>query len=271
MAAAPVPPSLDVRRAFGAVGSATRFAQGQGTTYRIGDLVLKPTLDAREAEWTGSVLNDIVEDGFRVARPIRSAEGTWVCQGWTAWERVGGAPTKDQWDAVITAGRNFHRALCDLAKPEFMHERTHQWAVGDRVAFGEQTVPIREPIAGQVGRLRSHLGGLELPEQVIHADLTQNVLIDGDDVPAIIDFSPYFRPTGYATAVIVVDAIVWLGAPLSLLNEIEPAESQIELLARALIFRLVASALHPMTDEAGLHREAFAPEPLVEHVIRQLS
>jgi hypothetical protein len=35
-------------------------------------------------------------------------------------------------------------------------------------------------------------------KQVIHADLTQNVLIDGDDVPAIIDFSPHFRPTGYA-------------------------------------------------------------------------
>jgi uncharacterized protein (TIGR02569 family) len=232
---------------------------------------LKPTTDAHEAEWIGNVLTDIVEDGFRVARPIRSVGGSWAFAGWTAWERVGGTPTKDRWEVVFAAGRSFHHALRDVAKPDFLHDRTHPWAVGDRVAFGEETVPILEPIAGQVARLRAHLDDPEASEQVIHADLTQNVLVHGDGLPAIIDFSPYYRPIGYAAAIVVVDAIVWYGAPLSLAAKIEPAEARNELLARALIFRLVASALQLATDEAGLRHEAHAHKHLVEHVIQQLT
>ena len=164
---------------------------------------------------------------------------------------------------------NFHRALRDVPKPDFLQERKHPWAIGDRVAFGEQTIPIRKPIAEQVVRLRAQLGPTTLPEQVIHADLTHNVLFDGDDLPVIIDFSPYYRPAGYATAIVVADAAVWRGAPLSLAAQIEPAEARTELLTHALVFRLVASALQLASDESGLHREAIAHEPLVEYVIRQ--
>ena len=105
MSVTPGPPPLDVRSAFGGVGSATRFASGQGTTYRVGDLVLKPTMDTREAEWSGSVLTEIVEHGFRVARPVRSTEGRFVFEGWTAWQWVAGTSTKHNWEAVIAAGR----------------------------------------------------------------------------------------------------------------------------------------------------------------------
>jgi hypothetical protein len=30
--------------------------------------------------------------------------------------------------------------------------------------------------------------------------------------PAIIDFTPYWRPVGYASAIVVADALVWEGA-----------------------------------------------------------
>jgi hypothetical protein len=105
---------------------------------------------------------------------------------------------------------------------------------------------------------------------VIHGDLTGNVLLAEDLPPGIIDFSPYYGPVGYAAAVIVVDAIVWFGAPFVLSELIEPADRRNDLLARTLIFRLVAAALNHAASDDHLRFQASAHAPLTAHVIEQL-
>jgi uncharacterized protein (TIGR02569 family) len=265
-----IAPPAEVQQAFGANGSAERFPSGEGRTFRIGRLVLKPAGEPREAEWIGNVLERVAEQGFRVARPVRAGDGSWVAGGWTAWQFVKGQSTKDRWRDVIAAGERFHAALRDVPRPNFVDERTHQWAVGDRMAFGEARIALATPVDEPVEQLQAHLGRLDLPSQVIHGDLTENVLFaDGLD-PAIIDFSPYYRPTGFAGAVVVVDVIVWSGAPYSLIDRIQPAETRFELLARALIFRLVAAALYRKDDPVGLAAQANAHWPLVEHTVQAL-
>jgi uncharacterized protein (TIGR02569 family) len=262
----PAQPSVDVQRAFGASGIIERFASGEGSTFRVGDRVLKPAADAHEAEWVGDVLDDITENGFRLARPVRSSDGAWVYDGWTAWEWIEGLATTERWEDIITAGRRFHRALHDVPRPDFLSQRTHQWSIGDRVAFGEQHVSIPAPIDEQVQLLLRPLGESKLASQVVHGDLTENVLIAVDHPPAIIDFSPYYRPVGYASAIVAVDAVVWFGAPLTIIDSIGPAEARMELLARALIFRLVATALHAVDDTDRLRAQAHAHSRLVDHV-----
>ena len=51
----------------------------------------------------------------------------------------------------------------------------------------------------------------------MHGDLTGNVLFADDLAPAVIDFSPYWRPTGFASAIVVGDALLWEGADETLL------------------------------------------------------
>ena len=52
----------------------------------------------------------------------------------------------------------------------------------------------------------------------MHGDLTGNVLFARGLPPAVIDFSPYWRPVGFASAVVVGDALLWEGADESLLD-----------------------------------------------------
>ncbi len=61
--------------------------------------------------------------------------------------------------------------------------------------------------------------------------------------PAIIDFSPYWRPTGFAAAIVVADALVWEGADEGILTSIEYIKQFDQLLVRALIYRAVTDRL----------------------------
>ena len=80
------------------------------------------------------------------------------------------------------------------------------------------------------------------PSQLIHGDLTRNVLFADGLPPAIIDFLPYWRPTAYASTIVAVDAVVWFDADPHLLVTLAALPDGAQLLVRALLFRLLA---HP--------------------------
>jgi uncharacterized protein (TIGR02569 family) len=79
--------------------------------------------------------------------------------------------------------------------------------------------------------------------QLVHGDLTGNVLFADGLPPAVIDFSPFWRPPGYATAIVVGDALLWEGADESLLAAVSRVDDFPQLLLRALVFRAVVDAL----------------------------
>ena len=83
----------------------------------------------------------------------------------------------------------------------------------------------------------------ERAAQLVHGDLTGNVLFEDGRPPAVVDFSPYWRPTGFASAIVVGDALLWEGADASLLDAVAQVEDFPQLLVRALIFRAVVDAL----------------------------
>jgi hypothetical protein len=69
------------------------------------------------------------------------------------------------------------------------------------------------------------------------------VLFDDQLPPAVIDFSPYWRPTAFASAIVVADALVWEGADESILNAVAHVEDFGQCLLRALIYRTVTDRL----------------------------
>jgi uncharacterized protein (TIGR02569 family) len=240
-----VPPPPHVLAAFGLTDVPQRLVGGTGTSWRCGGAVLKPiewSASPEEVEWQGEVLASLREDGFRVARPGRAGDGSALVDGWCAWTYVAGEHRARRWPEVIAVGERFHAALAHVARPSFLEARTDHWAVGDRVAWGELPAEAFAYVK-HVPRLVAALRPLDAPAQVVHGDLTGNVLFADGLAPAVIDFAPYWRPTAFASAVVVGDALAWEGADESLLDAVDHIASFPQFLLRALIYRIVVDAL----------------------------
>ena len=134
---------------------------------------------------------------------------------------------------VIGSGpssERFHAALAAVPRPDaIIDSRANPWATLDRVAWGERRYDGIDDLLGA-------LEPVDDPSQLIHGDLTGNVLFHEKLPPAIIDFAPYWRPTEYATAIVATDAVLWEAAPSELLDDVHP-----QYILRALIYRGVTS------------------------------
>jgi uncharacterized protein (TIGR02569 family) len=232
-----------VLAAFGARGAPTPIEGGQGTSWRAGDLVLKP-VDAPEAvlEWHAALLEGLVVDDVRVARPRRTRAGALLHDGWSAAEHVQGAHEPGRWEDVIAAGRRLHRGLAGVSRPAFLERRTDPWAVADRVAWAEHPAEHYAHVE-HVGALLAARRPVRAAGQLVHGDLTGNVLFAEGLSPAVIDLSLYWRPPAFASAVVAVDALVWHGADERLLDALADEAVGVDvgqLLVRALLFRLAA-------------------------------
>ena len=219
LAAAKVLPESAVLEAFGLVGTAVELPGGEGRSVMVGDAVLKPVDDVEEAVWCAGVLDRVVEDGFRVPRPVRTRDGSFIAAGWSAAARVDGEsrPAMD-WAGLLSAGRAFHAAVRNETRPAFLEQRDHRWAVADRVAWGEARIEPLAPVADLLRVLHALLRPVDVVNQVIHGDLSGNVLFAPGCLPAVIDFSPYWRPAAYADAIVAVDGLLWFGAGPELID-----------------------------------------------------
>lgn len=240
---APVPDA--VLSAFGIRGGQTRLAGGEGRSVRVGDVVLKPVDDVSETAWLAALLRDLRVPNVRIPRPVITSGGDTVVDGWAAVEFVTGATEpRGRWSELIAASRRFHRALASVPRPGFIDSKTHQWATADRVAWDQTTATITSATEELLHAITQRLRPTRAASQLVHGDLSGNVLFADDRPPAIIDLALYWRPVAYAEAIVVVDALLWYDADASVLDVIEPAEAE-QMLLRALIFRLLADDLAP--------------------------
>lgn len=253
-----------VARAFALTGSPERLPGGEGHAFRVDEVIAKPVDDAVEAFYIADIMDrltrDRVDDGpmpIRLPRPVRALGGGWVFDGWAAWERLPGEHQPD-WPRVIAAGTHLNAMLAGLPRPAHLHDRAFEWTIGDLVAFEEldsvDIPPVMNRLVDTLTALRKPL--LSAQPQLIHGDLTGNVLFHDALPPAVIDFMPFYRPPGYATAGVVVDAVIWHGAPLALALLIEPAVDRYQLLLRALIYRIITSAHYWSPSAEAIARES---------------
>ncbi len=236
---------------------------GQGTSWRAGQAVLKPAdLTVAELEWLAEVGSRIRGSGFRFAAQRRAATGAVSVDGWCATDFVTGQHASGRWAEAISAGERFHAALAGIPRPAHLDHRQSPWAIGDRVAWGE--TPMAEfAHVRHVPRLAAAVRPVTAPSQLIHGDLGGNVLYDDALPPAIIDFSPYWRPVPFAAAVVVADALVWEGADASLLSAVRHIGNFGQYLLRALIYRAVTESV---IDPSGQGTGGSRPDPYVPAV-----
>ncbi|MCK1795771.1 aminoglycoside phosphotransferase [Streptomyces sp. XM4193] len=211
----------------------------------MGDAVLKPAGDSADVEWAATLMDGLQgRQGFRVPRFLRSPNGEHVVGGWAATRLVTGEPgPAGRWDSLLAAGRTFHEALREVPRPARLDVHQHPWAVADRVAWGETTTEVPPQVERLLTGLQAFREPVDARAQLIHGDLTGNVPFAPGHAPAIIDFSPYWRPVAYAEAIVVVDGLLHYRAGARLADSAVPGAEGAQMLLRALIFRLVASGV----------------------------
>ena len=294
-------PDPGVLAAFGARANAVPLPGGEGTAWRAGQVVLKPAGDPRVARWTAELYRDLGllagrDHGFRVPRPLRAAAqdgaardraardeaaGDWVAGGWVAWQGLPGQPASwagvsPFWPRLIAASRAFHAALAGRPAPPWLGRDGSPWTAGDQVAWGERDpgsvlAAAPGPLAGQLRGLLAALRPVRLPSQLIHGDLGGNVLFSPASPPAVIDFSPYWRPAGLALAVAAVDALTWGGADPAILGELDGEPEMGQLLARAHVGRLVTEVVSQGGDQGRLDTVARTGRPVTVLILARLA
>ena len=239
---------------FVAEGVLEPLAGGRETSWRAGDLVLSPGHDASE-EWLAPHqarlavrLDETVPRSIRVALPVPARDGRLVVDGWTA-TRFEPATTPCRDLATLRATAHLlhaHLASTVPRRPAALDARTDRWGVAERHAYDaraavaaarERPEPgLDELVAG----LAAGLDDTDLGRaQLVHADLAGNVLLDATGTPFVIDLSPAWRSPLWAEAVCVLDAVLWLGAPVAALEDWSAGPPR-QAMLRAALFRVLS-------------------------------
>lgn len=238
------PPAASVLEAFSATGRPAPLSGGRQGTWRVGDIVLKPAdIPEEQLAWQAALHERLrTNDGFRVPHAMRAHDGRLLVDGWYAMTYLAGRHEPGRWLDIIDVGAVLHDAVSDEPRPAFLAERTDPWSIGDRVAWSDLT---RDdvPETKHLDRLLALLHPIAARSQLVHGDLTGNVLFDDDLPPAILDLSPYFRPAMFASAIVVTDALVWEGANETLVHAFDAEDDFPQYLLRALIYRIVTDRL----------------------------
>jgi uncharacterized protein (TIGR02569 family) len=216
--------------------------------------VLKRVADPAEARWIADVLDGLEENGFRLARPLRAQSGQWVVDGWSAWERIAGDHDfSHRWPDVIALCRRLNGALAGVDRSVVLDSRETRYAIADRVAWDERSIDLPDIAVPLYSRLCAGIPAEVSAPQLVHGDLSGNVLFADRLDPGVIDFAPYWRPAAFAVAIVAVDALAWHHASTDIVRELEPLE--LEFLPRAARFRLVTAALFRAPQPQVLARE----------------
>jgi uncharacterized protein (TIGR02569 family) len=246
-----VRPDEQVVKAFGgSPAELVPLAGGQGGSWRAGGIALKPAEGAESLDWLGGLLDRVPDSpAFRLARPVRSVDGGWVVDGWSATTWVDGEHQPGRWEERLAVSRALHAALGGLGGlgATLPWVGCDPWSVGMRVAWGWQAldasrhraaVPLYESLSPLL-----HEPWNGVPPQVIHGDLCGNIVFATGEPPAVIDFSAHWAPAPFADAIIVADGVAWEDAPVELAVRFAAAEPQgRQLLARAVVYRVVCMA-----------------------------
>lgn len=237
----------EAAKAFNAEGVIFPLKGGEGRAWCVGNCVLKPMGVGEQTNWVCETLNGMAKNGVRVPHYRKTGRGEWTHGGWACCDWLDGEAVEtgavDDWLRVMGAGVSFQKALATIEKPRWLGKYYTVYTVADLVAWGKKTRWI-EAFEGLFETLEPMAAGSEdQPCQLVHGDLSGNVLLHAELEPAVIDFSPYWRPFWMGPGTVAADALLWHSADESLVEAIIVAFGRqlLPFVARGLMFRLAIS------------------------------
>ncbi|MGJ0388857.1 phosphotransferase [Microbacterium sp. CGR1] len=240
-----LPPSREALDAFGLASAhqheLLNLPGGRGLTWRAGDTVLRPSAGDGETVWKAHVLAQLPRSArFRTPRPIAARSGEWTVDGWEAWQWLPGAADETRVIDVLDVADAFHSAVRRLERPDFLDQADDPWARSDRIAWEEEPPPANATLHRLIAAFRP----VSAPAQIIHGDLLGNVMFEAGEAPVVIDWAPYWRPTGFADAIVLADAACWHGLETAeMIRLADDRDDGRQFLIRALAFRITTFVL----------------------------
>jgi len=237
----------EIAQAFGGCAEIVPLKGGQGKAFRAGSIVIKPADSAAEAEWVAATFSQLPDTAeIRIPKPVKSLHGHWIESGYVAWLFVTGETKTGAYLEKSRVCDAYHRLVCHVARPAFLDTRNDAWSIADRKAWDEEELDYGAEFAAVYRPLLSSLADSNLPNQLIHGDFSGNVLFADGLPPAVIDFSPYWRPAAFAQAVILIDAATLDETATSseLLNVFGSIENIGQLTTRAALRRIFEQFEH---------------------------
>lgn len=261
-------PSEEILNSFHLSGEIMPLSGGQNTSVRVSNAVLKPVDDIQHCEWLLNVIYNINPQGYRLSKPIRSKYGTFVSEGWACTHFERGQHINGSIEEKLRVSRLFHRDLSSIHFRDFPHT-DNPWAKGHRIAWQIDELPRELPRETQeiINHLLSRVSPKEQYKvQIVHGDLSGNILFDEALNPLIIDFSPTIAPVEYAEAILVCDCIAWQGSEVSEIDLLPGDPLYKEMMIRAIIFRLAVSAIFSKSDYNKFDYEYQVFKPIIEYI-----
>jgi hypothetical protein len=254
-------PSSEVLQEFGLKGLPKPIGNESSLAFRVGDIVLKRVRKdclsyvEEVAEWFGGIEGE----SFRVPKPVQTTCGKWITEGrWTAWTHLrGNHDYVDYVDASIKAIREFHEAIAHIPRPVFLDTDNSLYNRADCYAWEDHLNEIHPDLKSDIQSLyslRRPITGLK--DQLIHGDINpQNILLNENEKPAIIDMAPYWRPAGFALAVYAY----WIGPwkeNCGVLKKFEDEPEFKQLLLRAGLRMLIILSIANSIQDLDRYRAA---------------
>jgi uncharacterized protein (TIGR02569 family) len=258
----------DVLEAFNMKGNAEPLSGGQNTSLKIHDFVLKPVDNDSYSEWVSNIISKINPQGYRISKPIKSKMGTFIYGGWCCNRYEPGENAEGNVSSKLKVARLFHS---DLAKVDFHSAPTSDdpWSKAHEVAWQRKQLP-KELCRQAIETIGSLLEKVKLQYsynvQIVHSDLSGNILFDKTLGPLIIDFSPTISPVEYAEAILVCDCIAWQDSPIIDIDLLPNNEFYREMIFRAIIFRLTVAAIFAGDDSSKFTSEYDAFKGIIDYI-----
>jgi uncharacterized protein (TIGR02569 family) len=260
--------SKEILNSFNLSGDIVPLSGGQNTSVRVNNAVLKPVDDIQHSEWLLNIIYNIKPQGYRLAKPIRSKYGTFVSKRWACTHYEMGHDINGHIEEKLMVSRLFHRDLSSVNLQDFSPIE-NPWTKGHRIAWEIDELPREIPKEMQEC-INNLLRTVSLREQykvqVVHSDLSGNILFDPDLNPLIIDFSPTIAPVEYAEAILVCDCIAWQGSEVSEIDLLSGNELYKEMIIRAIVFRLAVSAIFSKGDYNKFFCEYRSFKSIIEYI-----
>jgi uncharacterized protein (TIGR02569 family) len=255
-------------RKFNITDTGIRLAGGQQTTMKFGDIVLKPIDDVAYANFTASIFDQIDPKEYRISKPIKSIDNNYVEDGFIATKFEPGNHDFSRIAEMLKVSENLHHDLKEI-KCKFPNF-DNPWTSAQKILWDNKKLPIdlNQDSKEFCEKILAELKPITLPKQLIHSDLSGNILFHENLKPLVIDFSPAFAPYEYASALIVTDNIAWNHADINSLELLKEYSIDFEVVKYAVVFRILVSALLNKDNFAALQSDWNNFKDIWEYITR---
>jgi uncharacterized protein (TIGR02569 family) len=225
---------------FGSIGIPKLLDGGQGTTYRSGEIILKPVGFLAESKEAAEIVSGLTESPLlNLPKAVKSINGNWVEDGYVAWNFVPGTERQGYYSEKLKVCDYFGDIFGGLGKPKFLDLKNDEYTIADRVAWGELEriyPPEQQEI---IDLVKSKIRPVNLPSQIIHGDISGNMVFTESGLPGVIDLTLYWRPRNFTKAILLIDAITWEDADPDIYDLVSNEPEIDQLLIRAALRRIV--------------------------------